>query len=126
MWKIKEPDVKKMEPIDPIEICKSEVMDSLRSALSNLGLEIDTIKLETPPGDLGDLAFSCFSLAKIAKKSPEDIAKEISEKIIVREYIERLEQKGPYINFFFNLKKLTGMTLEAVLKMIMEIQYLKE
>jgi arginyl-tRNA synthetase len=105
-----------MESIDPIEICMSEVMDSLKSALSYLDLEIDTIKLETPPRDLGDLAFSCFSLAKIVKKSPLDIAKEISEKIVLGEHIERLEQKGPYINFFFNLKKLTGMTLKAVLQ----------
>lgn len=114
--KIKEPDVKKMEPIDPIEICKMEVIESLKKALFDLSLKIDTIKLETPPGDLGDLAFSCFSLVKAAKKPPGDIAKEISEKIVLGEHIERLELKGPYINFFFNLKKLTGMTLKVVLQ----------
>lgn len=108
--------MKKMESIDPIGICKSEVMDSLRSALSDMSLKLETIKLETPPAELGDLAFSCFSLAKIAKKSPEDIAKEISEKIVLGEHIERLEQKGPYINFFFHQNKLTGMTLDAVLQ----------
>jgi arginyl-tRNA synthetase len=107
----------KMKPIDPIQVCKSEVMDSIESALFKIGIEIETIKLETPPGNLGDLAFSCFSLAKIAKKSPQDIANELSEKIVLGEYIEKVEQKGPYINFFYNLKKLTGMTLEAVLNL---------
>lgn len=103
-----------MNPVNPIGICKAEIEDSLRTAIFHLGLVAEHISLESPPGELGDLAFSCFSLAKIANKSPVDIAKEISEKIVLGNHIQRFEQKGPYINFFFNSEKLTGLTLKTV------------
>jgi arginyl-tRNA synthetase len=103
-----------MNTLNPIGVCKAEIEDSLKNAISEMGLNVDEISLETPPGELGDLAFSCFSLAKFAKKAPQDIAKEISEKIVLGDHIEKMEQKGPYINFFFNSEKLTGLTLKAI------------
>jgi arginyl-tRNA synthetase len=105
----------KMQLLDPIKICKDEVEQSLKQVLLDMNLDVEKLRLETPPSDLGDFAFSCFSLAKIAKKDPSEIAKEISSKIILGEHIEKIEQKGPYVNFFFDLKKLTGLTLKAVL-----------
>ena len=46
--------------------------------------------IETPKDkDNGDLAFPCFRLAKILKKSPQEIAIDIKEKIAKLEEQER-------------------------------------
>ena len=43
---------------------------------------LDDIPLEKPPKpELGDYAFPCFSLSKQLKKSPAEIAKELSAKL---------------------------------------------
>ena len=40
------------------------------------------ISIETPPdSSMGDFAFPCFSLAKVYKKNPVEIAKELAAKI---------------------------------------------
>ncbi|KXO16896.1 arginine--tRNA ligase [Clostridiales bacterium KA00134] len=59
--------------------------------------------IEIPPNfDLGDYAFPAFSLAKRLKKSPVVIAEEIKSSINNQEYFEKIECKGPYLNFFIN------------------------
>lgn len=72
--------------------------------------------IETPPSaDLGDYAFPCFSLAKELKKSPVQIAQEIAGKIKSKE-LEKVEAKGPYINFFLDRKSLAEETISKILK----------
>lgn len=58
----------------------------------------------------GDLAFPCFQSAKNLKQAPPKIAAELAEKMKLPEAFERVEAKGPYLNFF--LKK--GAVIEAV------------
>lgn len=59
--------------------------------------------LEVPPNpELGDLAFPCFSLAKIKKSAPAKIALELAEKIKPDLPFEIISSQGPYLNFFFN------------------------
>src|SRR3989344_6383604 len=68
--------------------------------------------IETPPDPLlGDYAFPCFSLAKVLKKNPVEIAIDISSKIKPSIYFEKIEAKGAYINFFINTQKLSEITL---------------
>ena len=58
-------------------------------------------RLEIPPSqEFGNYALPCFSLTKIAKSAPSAIAKDLHEKILPDEIIERTEVKGPYLNFF--------------------------
>jgi arginyl-tRNA synthetase len=103
-----------METINPLGMCKAEVAESIKAALYDLGIEVEDVNLEIPSQELGDLAYSCFSLAKIIKKAPLDIAGEIAGKIKLGDLVERFEQKGPYLNFFFNSGKLAGLTLRAI------------
>ncbi len=79
--------------------------------------EIDLINLiETPPSqDLGDYSFPCFSLAKQLKKNPNNIASEFAAKIALKEF-EKVEAKGPYLNFFINKKLLAEKTLNDIIK----------
>ncbi|MGV8152660.1 MAG: arginine--tRNA ligase [Candidatus Nanoarchaeia archaeon] len=68
----------------------------------------EIIKLiEIPPNsNLGDYSFPCFVLASKFKKSPQEISKEISQKIKPTKEIEKIVSTGPYINFFQNKKLL--------------------
>lgn len=72
---------------------------------------------EIPPNsDMGDLAFPCFTLAKTMRKSPVMIATELSEKLVVDEYIQKAEAKGGYLNFFFNRGAFAEDTVKKVLE----------
>lgn len=75
------------------------------------------VELEVPPNaEMGDFAFPCFSLAKEFKKNPVQIAQELANKIKKTSFIERIEAKGPYLNFFLNKKNLAEQVLSEVLK----------
>src|SRR3989344_8827201 len=73
--------------------------------------------LEIPPSkEMGDYSFPCFSLAKILKQNPVEIAKNLAEKIKLSEEFEKAEAKGPYINFFANPNYLAEQTLKKIQK----------
>lgn len=75
--------------------------------------------IEIPPNSsFGDYAFPCFSLAKTEKNNPNKICQEIANKIqskLPKEF-EKVEAKGPYINFFLNNKLITGGVIKQILK----------
>lgn len=71
--------------------------------------------IEIPPkSDMGDYAFPCFKLAKVLKKSPVMIATEIREKISPDEYIEKIEDKAGYLNFYINNEQLLKEVLSEI------------
>lgn len=73
--------------------------------------------LEVPPDpELGDIAFPCFILSKELKKNPNQIAKELEQEIKPTGVIERVQACGPYLNFYFNNKKISEVILKEVLK----------
>jgi arginyl-tRNA synthetase len=72
--------------------------------------------LENPKtADHGDVAFPAFSLAKIFRKAPQQIAKELAEKIDSTNF-EKIEVVGPYLNFFMNKGAVVNSVLTTVLK----------
>lgn len=84
---------------------------------NTINLDKNEIKqfIEIPPqSDMGDFAFPCFKLAKTLKKSPVQIADEIKEKISEDEYIEKIETKSGYLNFYINNTKLVEEVLEEI------------
>jgi len=94
-------------------------MDKFREEIiKSLKKEVKTdIELEVPPKpDMGDYAFPCFSLAKIYKKNPNEIANELSTKIKKNKFITEIKVIGPYLNFFVNKDSLTEGTLIKILK----------
>jgi len=73
--------------------------------------------LETPPEpEMGEIAFPCFALAKEFKKNPKDIAAELAKDISGRseKYWARVENRGPYLNFFVNYSKLGREVMEEL------------
>ena len=86
--------------------------------LSELPLDKQQIAhdLETPPNsEMGDFAFPCFKLAKELKNAPAKIAVELVDKLPASPLFDRVEARGPYINFFCSRKMLAKHTLNDVL-----------
>ncbi|MBV6374179.1 arginine-tRNA ligase [Enterococcus sp. DIV1083b] len=72
--------------------------------------------LENPKSaDHGDVAFPAFSLAKVYRKAPQQIAADLAEKIDQASF-EKIEVVGPYLNFFMDKKVISAHVLEMVLK----------
>ena len=70
--------------------------------------EIEKI-IEIPPNyEMGDYAFPCFTLSKTLKKNPVEIALELSRVLSKKlpKEISKVENKGPYLNFFIERKIL--------------------
>ena len=75
------------------------------------------ISLEVPPDSkLGDYAYPCFELAKAQKKNPVQIAQELRTALEKSHFIDRVEVKGPYLNFFIHKKEFIKATLTKILK----------
>ncbi len=93
---------------DLVVVSLAKVVNLQKEEISNL--------IETPPSqELGDYAFPCFVLVKIYKKNPNEIAQEIARKIKSK-YFEKIEVKGPYINFFIDKKILAETILKKIIK----------
>ncbi len=81
-------------------------------------LDIEDIKnsIEIPPkSEMGDYAFPCFQLSKTMRKSPNMIAEELKKSICI-EGFEKIENLGPYINFFVDKKVFAANIIEKILK----------
>ena len=72
--------------------------------------------LENPKSaEHGDVAFPAFSLAKVYRKAPQQIAADLAEKIDSANF-EKIEVVGPYLNFFMNKELISKKVLKTVLK----------
>ena len=80
-------------------IDKKTVAETLGKHISGLtSEEIETL-IEIPPAEIEfTYAFPCFRLAKIKKKSPNLIAKDLKVKVEHTDFIEKIEATGPYLN----------------------------
>lgn len=81
------------------------------------GLDANELEgyIEIPPqSEMGDFAFPCFKLAKTLRKSPIAIAAEIKDKIETDEYIEKIDEKSGYLNFYINNSKLVEQVLKEI------------
>jgi len=94
---------------------RKEIVKVLKTTLKDVDVEK---YLEVPPQpELGDLAFTCFELAKVQKKSPKYISIGIVDgiKFPKDSLIEKAEVKGGYVNFFLNWNKISENILKDIL-----------
>ncbi len=72
--------------------------------------------LENPKSaEHGDVAFPAFSLAKVYRKAPQQIAADLAEKVDSANF-EKIEVVGPYLNFFMNKELISKKVLQTVVK----------
>ncbi len=95
---------------------KEHIVSLLMKVVSLKKEEIENL-VEAPQNkDFGDYAFPCFSLTKVLKKSPNEIAKDIEKKLMKSKEVEKIVTVGSYVNFYLNKKYLAENTLKEILK----------
>ncbi len=90
------------------------IIKNLNENIQEFDLQGIEALLEIPKNeDMGDIAFPCFQLSKIFRKSPVVIASELSEKLSSSYY--DVSAVGGYINFKYNREILIKSTIEEIL-----------
>lgn len=96
---------------------KGEVVKLIEKEVESLSKEDIIPLIETPPSyDMGDYAFPAFRLAKELRTAPNIIAEQLAEKFSSSDYFDKVENKGPYINFFINKEKLVETVLDEIIE----------
>lgn len=73
--------------------------------------------IETPADSkMGDYAFPCFKFAKILRKAPPLIAKEIAEKIQGETLFTKVESVNAYVNMFLNRETFVKAITQEVME----------
>ena len=96
---------------------EKQAIDAINKALDQYDVEVDrNFRLDFPPNPkLGDLASTiAFALTKKLKTSPPEVAKDLVEKIEVPEIFSKVQNFGPYVNFFIDYNKFSKLLLEKV------------
>ncbi len=100
---------------------KGLIIDVLSKVSGLDKLEIAKLLTTPPSSELGDFAFPCFVLSKTLKKSPSDVAVELTNKISSSlddvKHFEEIKATGAYINFFMNKKSVSEKVIKEVLKL---------
>lgn len=95
---------------------KKEFAEILSSALDGelTAHELEQL-IEKPKSQAhGDLAFPCFSLAKLKRKAPNHIAQELSEKVQSPTF-EKVEVAGAYLNIFLNKQQVSVQVMNQII-----------
>lgn len=94
---------------------KKIISESLKSKVEELSVDDIQAMLEVPPNkEMGDYAFPCFKLAKIFRKSPNQIAEDLSKEIELREGLSKIINIGGYVNFFVNKSDFAKKVIDMV------------
>lgn len=94
---------------------KESIAELVSSQVENLTREEVLELIEVPPDfKMGDYAMPCFKMAKAFRKAPNVIAEEIAKMVGTNENFEKVENAGPYVNFFVNKVKLAESVLVEI------------
>lgn len=96
---------------------KDKLLNILAENIIDLSKEEIAPLIEVPKNkDMGDYAFPCFKLAKVYRKAPNIIAKDLCETISLNNYdiIDKVENVGGYINFFFDKEKYAHQLIDKI------------
>jgi arginyl-tRNA synthetase len=96
---------------------EKQAIDAINKALDQYDVEVDrNFRLDFPPNpNLGDLASTiAFALTKKLRTSPPEVAADLVEKIEVPEIFSKVQNFGPYVNFFIDYDVFSKLLLEKV------------
>jgi arginyl-tRNA synthetase len=99
----------------------TRISEEIKELLTLVGVTT-AVDFTTPPKvEMGDFAFPCFGLGKLAQKNPVEVAKELAEKLNnkVKErhsdyIVGRAQAFGPYVNFFLRPARLAEFFVSAI------------
>lgn len=86
------------------------------SSILNKNIKEDVSDILEIPADSskGDIALPCFFLSKKLKKSPVVIAEELADKIKLSGIFSKVENVGPYLNFFLDKNLYSQRLIEEI------------
>lgn len=94
---------------------KEIIAKKLENEDINLSYEEIYNLIEIPPqDDMGDYSFPCFTLAKVLRKSPVQIASDLAENLEIEEF-ERIENINAYLNFYVDRDLYQNSVLNEIL-----------
>ena len=95
---------------------KEKVVDALHAVLHDLDKVRIAGMIEIPKqANLGDYALPCYRLSGMLKKAPQEIAKELKEKLVLPKGISKTEVIGAYLNFFVANDALAKDVIKRIL-----------
>ena len=96
---------------------KEELAKILSEQVPDLSFDEVKSMIEVPQDSkMGDYAFPCFKLAKIMRKAPALIAKDIADAISENDIFEKVEQVNAYVNMFISKEDFIDEVIEEVLE----------
>lgn len=104
-----------------------QIKNEINQLLQSAGVTGEIVLSPPPKSEMGDLAFSCFVVAKELGKNPVEIAKEIAAKLsqenlppspagygVARQYISEVKAFGPYVNFWLADTAVANLILSEI------------
>lgn len=114
----------KLELLKEMDSIRGELAESIVALLLKRKLPEDFDEagifhmLEKPPeSHLGDYALPCFRFSKVMKRNPQHIAEEFRDEFArenLNPWVERVETKGAFLNFFVDKTLLASHLLAKV------------
>lgn len=96
---------------------KKEIAEILAQKIESMSEKEIFELIEIPPNpQMGDFAFPCFKLAKAFRKAPNQIAQELAGTIGEVALFEKVQNEGPYLNFFIDKTTYAKSVIEEVLQ----------
>ena len=95
------------------------ILDNIKAMSTDVELSVEDVAnwLEYPPDvNMGDLAFPCFRLSKVLRRSPVQIASALAEKLTACECVASAENVNGYLNMKLDSAYLTSHVLGEVLE----------
>jgi arginyl-tRNA synthetase len=90
--------------------------EAIKKKIEQKYSEIDVIFSVTPDVETGHISIPCFTFSRVFRRSPGDIAQELSSIIIDLDFIDKVEVKGGYLNCFIDKEQLFRNVIEEVLE----------
>ncbi len=95
---------------------KEEIAKLISEQVADLTEEEIRGMIETPQDQkMGDYAFPCFRLAKVLRKAPPLIAKDIADAIRENDIFSDVQQVNAYVNMFISKEEFVEEVVEEVM-----------
>lgn len=96
---------------------KCLIAEAISECIKDMTPEEIKENIEIPQDSkMGDYAFPCFKLAKVLRKSPNEIAAETAEAISDEPFFEKVEPVNAYVNMFLKRREVISDVLKDILK----------
>lgn len=93
---------------------KKEIAKCIKFDFSFLDTKVEDLIIESISSDKGDFSLPCFSMAKVLKNSPQNIAAEIQKTVKLGGVVEKCEVVAGYLNFFLNKTEVSKQIINEI------------